>query len=161
MWHIASLRGRRPILARCSGKMTPMDASLWRSARRFGPSAAVLVALLLGGPDSLAQSWPAKTVRIVVPFAPGGTADTLGRLVAQKLNESFKESFIVENRAGAGGIIGSELVAKAAPDGYTLVVSGVAHFRILRRTSGSSSHTQKRKAASCPTVLPATARRAI
>jgi tripartite-type tricarboxylate transporter receptor subunit TctC len=106
--------------------MTPMDASLSQPARHFGPSAAVLVALLLGGPDSLAQSWPAKTVRIVVPFAPGGTADTLGRLVAQKLNESFKENFIVENRAGAGGIIGSELVAKAAPDGYTLVVSGVA-----------------------------------
>src|SRR3977135_3478373 len=126
MWHIDPLGGRRLILARCSGKMTPMDASPSQPARHFGPSAAVLVALLLGGPDSLAQSWPAKTVRIVVPFAPGGTADTLGRLVAQKLNESFKESFIVENRAGAGGIIGSELVAKAAPDGYTLVVSGVA-----------------------------------
>jgi len=111
--------------------MTPMDASLWRSARRFGPSAAVLVALLLGGPDALAQSWPAKTVRIVVPFAPGGTADTLGRLVAQRLTESFKENFIIENRAGAGGAIGSDMVAKAAPDGYTLVVSGIAHFCIL------------------------------
>jgi tripartite-type tricarboxylate transporter receptor subunit TctC len=86
----------------------------------------VLVGLLLAGPHALAQSWPAKTVRIVVPFAPGGTADTLGRLVAQKLTESLKENFIVENRAGAGGIIGSEFVAKAAPDGYTLVVSGVA-----------------------------------
>jgi tripartite-type tricarboxylate transporter receptor subunit TctC len=111
--------------------MTPMDASLWRPARRFGPSAAVLVALLLGGPDALAQSWPAKTVRIVVPFAPGGTADTLGRLVAQRLTESFKENFIIENRAGAGGAIGSDMVAKAAPDGYTLVVSGIAHFCIL------------------------------
>jgi tripartite-type tricarboxylate transporter receptor subunit TctC len=80
--------------------MTPMDACLSQPARYLGPSAAVLVALLLGGPDALAQSWPAKTVRIVVPFAPGGTADTLGRLVAQKLNESFKESFIVENRRG-------------------------------------------------------------
>lgn len=86
----------------------------------------MLAALLLGGPAALAQSWPAKTVRIVVPFAPGGTADTLGRLVSQKLGETLKENFIVENRAGAGGVIGSELVAKAAPDGYTLVVSGVA-----------------------------------
>jgi len=106
--------------------MTPMDASISQPARHFGPSAAVLVALLLGGPDALAQSWPAKTVRIVVPFAPGGTADTLGRLVSQRLSETLKENFIVENRAGAGGVIGSELVAKAAPDGYTLVVSGVA-----------------------------------
>ncbi len=83
-------------------------------------------ALLLGGPQAFAQGWPAKTVRIVVPFAPGGTADTLGRLVSQRLSETLKENFVVENRAGAGGVIGSDLVAKAAPDGYTLVVSGVA-----------------------------------
>jgi len=111
--------------------MTSMDASLSRPARHFGASAAVLAALLVGGPDALAQSWPAKTVRIIVPFAPGGTADTLGRLVAQRLTESFKENFIIENRAGAGGAIGSDMVAKAAPDGYTLVVSGIAHFCIL------------------------------
>ncbi len=73
-----------------------------------------------------AQDWPAKPVKIIVPFAPGGTADTLGRLVAQKLSEDYKQSFVVENRGGAGGVIGSELVAKSAPDGYTLVVSGVA-----------------------------------
>jgi len=73
-----------------------------------------------------AENWPAKPVHIVVPFAPGGTADTLGRIAAQKLTESLKESFIVENRPGAGGVLGSEIVSKAAPDGYTLVVSGVA-----------------------------------
>ena len=63
-----------------------------------GASAAVLIALalVLGGPQALAQNWPAKTVRIIVPFAPGGTADTLGRLVAQRLTESLKENFIVE-----------------------------------------------------------------
>ena len=61
-----------------------------------------------------------------MPFAPGGSADTLGRLVAQKLAEQLKASFIVENRAGAGGAIGAELAAKAAPDGHTLVVSGIA-----------------------------------
>jgi tripartite-type tricarboxylate transporter receptor subunit TctC len=105
--------------------MTPMDASLSRPARH-ALRAAVLVALLLGGPQALAQYWPAKPVRIVVPFAPGGTADALGRLVATKLAESLGQSFIIENRGGAGGVIGSELVAKAAPDGYTLVVSGVA-----------------------------------
>jgi tripartite-type tricarboxylate transporter receptor subunit TctC len=59
-------------------------------------------------------------------FAPGGTADTLGRIVAQKLGEHLKASFIVENRPGAGGALGSELASNAAPDGYTLVVSGIA-----------------------------------
>jgi len=77
-----------------------------------------------------AQAWPAKPVRIIAPFAPGGSADTLGRIVAQKLTESFKENFIVENRPGAGGVIGSDVVAKAAPDGYTLLVSGVASHAV-------------------------------
>jgi tripartite-type tricarboxylate transporter receptor subunit TctC len=93
---------------------------------RFITGAAVLAAASLSCGAALAQGWPAKTVRVVVPFAPGGTADTLGRLVSQKLGESLKENFVIENRGGAGGVIGSELVAKAAPDGYTLVVSGVA-----------------------------------
>jgi tripartite-type tricarboxylate transporter receptor subunit TctC len=73
-----------------------------------------------------AQAWPTRPVKIIAPFAPGGTADTLGRLVAQKLAEQMNASFVVENRAGAGGTLGSDLVAKAAPDGYTLVVSGIA-----------------------------------
>jgi tripartite-type tricarboxylate transporter receptor subunit TctC len=77
-----------------------------------------------------AQAWPERPVRIIVPFAPGGSADTLGRLVAQKLSEQLKASFVVENRAGAGGSLGSELVSKAAPDGYTLVVSGIASHAI-------------------------------
>ena len=72
------------------------------------------------------QAWPAKTVRIVVPFAAGGTADTLGRIVANKLGESLGQSFVIENRAGAGGVSGSDLIAKSAPDGYALVVSGIA-----------------------------------
>ena len=88
--------------------------------------ARLLVGLLLLGLVHLAQAWPDRPVRIIVPFAPGGSADTLGRLVAQKLGEQLKSSFIVENRAGAGGAIGSELAAKAAPDGHTLVVSGIA-----------------------------------
>jgi tripartite-type tricarboxylate transporter receptor subunit TctC len=72
------------------------------------------------------QQYPAKTVRIVAPFAPGGTADTLGRIAAAKLTESLGQTFVVENRAGAGGMLGSDLVAKSAPDGYMLVVSGIA-----------------------------------
>jgi tripartite-type tricarboxylate transporter receptor subunit TctC len=93
---------------------------------RFILGTAALAAATLSCGNAWAQGWPAKTVRVVVPFAPGGTADTLGRLVANKLGETFKETFVVENRGGAGGVVGSELVAKAAPDGYTLVVSGVA-----------------------------------
>src|SRR5918992_1340847 len=73
-----------------------------------------------------AHAWPTKPVKIIVPFQPGGSADTLGRLVAQKLAEQLKANFVVENRAGAGGALGSDLAAKAAPDGYTLVVSGIA-----------------------------------
>jgi tripartite-type tricarboxylate transporter receptor subunit TctC len=65
-------------------------------------------------------------VKIVAPFAPGGSADTLGRLVAEKLSVRLSQNFVVENRPGAGGVIGSEVVAKAPPDGYTLVVSGIA-----------------------------------
>jgi tripartite-type tricarboxylate transporter receptor subunit TctC len=73
-----------------------------------------------------AQGWPTKPVRIIVPYAPGGSADTLGRLAAEQLSETFKQQFIVENKPGAGGVLGSTQVARAAPDGYTLGVSGIA-----------------------------------
>jgi len=84
-----------------------------------------LLFLFLVG-NAWAQSWPSRPVKLVVPFPPGGSADTLGRIVAQRLGEQLKQSFVVENRGGAGGILGSELVAKAPPDGYTLLVSGIA-----------------------------------
>jgi tripartite-type tricarboxylate transporter receptor subunit TctC len=77
-----------------------------------------------------AQTWPARTVRVIAPFAAGGTADLLGRITSGKLSESMGQSFIVENRPGAGGVLGSELVARSAPDGYTLVVSGVASHAV-------------------------------
>lgn len=86
----------------------------------------MVIVAILGVAEVGAQAWPARPIRMIVPFAPGGSADTLGRTVAQKLAENLKQPIVVENRPGAGGVIGSELVAKAVPDGYTLLVSGVA-----------------------------------
>src|SRR4029079_5656869 len=66
-----------------------------------------------------AQSYPTRPIRVIVPFVPGGGVDFMGRLVARKLNENTGQPVVGDNRAGAGGALGSELVAKAAPDGYT------------------------------------------
>jgi tripartite-type tricarboxylate transporter receptor subunit TctC len=92
---------------------------------RIISTTAALTALLCAAPV-WAQQYPAKTVRIIVPFAPGGTADTLGRIAAAKLTQSLGQNFVVENRPGAGGLVGSELASNSTPDGYTLVVSGIA-----------------------------------
>jgi len=76
----------------------------------------------LGSGLALAQNYPAKTVRIVAPFPPGGSVDVVGRLLAAKLTENLGQQFIVDNRSGASGIIGTELVASSPPDGYTLLI---------------------------------------
>ena len=88
--------------------------------------AAALGALAVWSGGARAQDWPTKPVRIIVPYAPGGSADTLGRIGAEQLSEAFKQQFVVENRPGAGGVLGSAQVARAAADGYTLGVSGIA-----------------------------------
>jgi tripartite-type tricarboxylate transporter receptor subunit TctC len=74
---------------------------------------------------ALAQTYPTQAIRLVVPFPPGGGVDTMGRIVAQKMSESFGRQVVVDNRGGANGAIGSELVAKAPRDGYTLLMNGV------------------------------------
>ena len=79
-------------------------------------------------PPALAQTWPARTVNVVVPFPPGGSVDGVARILVQKLNETLGQHFIVENRAGgAGGTVGANAVAKASPDGYTLLLSASIH----------------------------------
>jgi tripartite-type tricarboxylate transporter receptor subunit TctC len=88
---------------------------------------AVVAALAgLAGADAQAQSWPNRPVKIIAPFAAGGAADTLGRLIAEQLTTAFRQQFYVENRGGAGGIVGAAAAAVAEPDGYTLVVSSIA-----------------------------------
>ena len=83
---------------------------------------AIAVACALAAPAA-AQNWPARPVRIIAPFSPGGGTDIVGRFLAQKLTEQTGGSFVVENRPGAGATIGAALVARAAPDGYTLLIS--------------------------------------
>lgn len=83
--------------------------------------AALLLALLAA--PAAAQQYPTHPVRIVIPLSPGGTTDVPGRIIAQKLSETLGQQFFVENRAGAGGMIGSDFVAKSKPDGYTLLLT--------------------------------------
>ena len=94
---------------------------------------AFAAALMLAAPSLQAQpNWPSKPVRIVVPFAPGGTTDILARAIAPELARAFGQSFIVDNRAGAGGNVGAEVVAKSPADGYTLLMGTVGTHGINR-----------------------------
>lgn len=88
----------------------------------FGRLVAAFCALLISF-AALGQSYPARPVKVVVPYPPGGTNDILGRIFAERLSKKLGQPFIVENRGGAGGLIGADAVAKAAPDGYTLLLS--------------------------------------
>jgi tripartite-type tricarboxylate transporter receptor subunit TctC len=87
----------------------------------------ILIALLCAfAVPALAQPYPAKPVRVIVPYPPGGGNDTLGRLFAAKLGERMGQPFVVENRPGAGTMIGTEAAAKSPPDGYTILLSSIA-----------------------------------
>ncbi|MBL0142126.1 MAG: tripartite tricarboxylate transporter substrate binding protein [Betaproteobacteria bacterium] len=84
-----------------------------------------LVAMVAGAAH--AQEWPTRAVKIIAPFAPGGSVDIVARILAQKMSETFGQSFVIENKSGASGMIGADSVAKSAPDGYTLLVNSSIH----------------------------------
>ena len=98
--------------------------------RRCGLALLALLALPVAptwAQPAAAQDYPSRPVRIIVPFAPGGSADVFGRFIAQRLQESLGQGFIVDNRPGAGSVIGTDAVAKSAPDGYTLLLMSNTH----------------------------------
>src|SRR5580765_2522221 len=112
------IRLRAAGLARSPGKRFMRLTSKWHA-----PCAALAVlTLIAGAPTVLAQQYPAKPLRIIVPFAPGGGVDFMARLIAQKLPETLSQQVIVENRGGAGGVPGTEAALRSPPDGYTFLM---------------------------------------
>src|SRR5262245_44525182 len=100
------------------GRRSSAETAMSAFAFRF-VSVLLLAAAMIA--DATAQTYPQRVVRIVNPFPPGGSVDTMARILAQKLSENLGAQFIVDNRAGAGGNVGAESVAKAEPDGHTLL----------------------------------------
>jgi tripartite-type tricarboxylate transporter receptor subunit TctC len=100
-----------------------------RMKRLFAAGAGCAFVIVSGALP--AQGYPAKSIRVVVPYAPGGATDLTARLVGQKMQETMKQNVLVDNRPGAGGVIGADIVAKAAPDGYTVLIAVPAEMAIL------------------------------
>ena len=93
--------------------------------RHLTSAMAAFIAILGTLPAPASAEWPDKPVRVIVPYVAGGANDLLGRVFAEQLSRSFGQQFFVENRTGGGGLIGTEAVARAVPDGYTLITSGM------------------------------------
>ncbi|MCC6888961.1 MAG: tripartite tricarboxylate transporter substrate binding protein [Hyphomicrobiales bacterium] len=92
---------------------------------------AALIAAILAAAPVAAQDWPSRPVRMIVPFGAGGTSDVLARVVADHLSASLKQQFVVENRTGAGGMIGVQALASSAPDGYTIGITNVSTLSLI------------------------------
>ena len=97
----------------------------------LGFAAGILAAGFASSALAQAQNWPERTVRLILPYAPGGATDAIGRPWADKLSQAFSQQFVVENRGGAGGMIGAEAAAKSAPDGYTFFLTPNAPLSVL------------------------------
>ena len=89
--------------------------------------AALVLSGLLAPAIAIAQTYPSKTIRMVVPFAAGGNTDIIARIVAPEMGRQFGQQIVIDNRGGGGSVIGTEIVAKSAPDGYTLLMVSAAH----------------------------------
>ena len=110
--------------------MNPMIESSMDVALKVGAVVFGAAALMLVQAESRAQAWPAKPVRMIAPFPPGGTSDVIGRVVGAKLQEVLGQNVLVENRAGAGGSLGTEVAARAPADGYTILVGNASPISI-------------------------------
>src|SRR5579864_7829532 len=88
---------------------------------------ALVLTLPLSAAPAAADDYPTRSIRLIIPFPPGGSNDVVGRIIANQLGEKLGKQVFVDNRAGAGGVVGSDLAAKAAPDGYTLLIVSIAH----------------------------------
>ncbi len=89
---------------------------------------AGLACLIFVAPAVLAQNYPAKPVRAIIPWPPGGSNDVVGRIVLQQVSENIKQKFVIDNRGGASGTIGADVVAKSEPDGYTIMIHSATHL---------------------------------
>ena len=98
--------------------------------RLFAAVIAALVLTALCNQQAFAQAYPNKPLKIIVPFAPGGVTDMVSRVMAQGLTVELGQTVVVENRAGASGILGAEVTAKSAPDGYTLMMGNISTLAI-------------------------------
>ena len=99
-------------------------------ALKFGAVVLGTAMFMLGATESRAQAWPVKPIRMIAPFPPGGTSDVIGRVVGAKLQEVLGQNVLVENRAGAGGSLGTEVAARAPADGYTILVGNASPISI-------------------------------
>jgi tripartite-type tricarboxylate transporter receptor subunit TctC len=98
------------------------------SSSKFAALLLPLALTAIAGTAAAQDKWPAKPVRMIVPFTPGSASDVLGRIVAQRLSDGYGQPVVIDNRPGAGGLIGSDLARQAAPDGYTLTMIGQPHL---------------------------------